>query len=147
MAVLYSSKPRGYKIKVGFQLTLSQEVDESISSNQVEVEQKVNPSEEEREFPLPTFGPHQNVNSEYKFKDEVDQLPFKFNRGDAPLKRKQEEQFLNIIYDHKEVFSVHEDNLGFCEKAGLHHFYNYGQTYVLASQVTTMAIIRGGKNA
>ena len=56
------------------------------------------------------------MRSNYSFKDEVQHLPFKFNLGDAPFKKEQQDQLLNLISDHKEVFSLHNEDLGFCDK-------------------------------
>ena len=43
-------------------------------------------------------------------------LPFKFNLGDAPFSKEQKDCILNLIYDHKKVFSLHDEDLGFCNK-------------------------------
>ena len=43
-------------------------------------------------------------------------LPFKFNLGDAPFDKEQQDRLLNLIYDYKEVFSLHDEDLGFCDK-------------------------------
>ena len=56
------------------------------------------------------------MRSNYNFKDEVQHLPFKFNLGDAPFNKEQQDQLLNLIYDHKEVFPLHNEDLGFCDK-------------------------------
>ena len=56
------------------------------------------------------------MRSNYNFKDEVQHLPFKFNLGDAPFNKKQQDRLLNLIYDHKEVFSLHDEDLGLCDK-------------------------------
>ena len=43
-------------------------------------------------------------------------LPFKFNLGDSCLNKEQQDQLLNLIYEHKEVFSLHDEDVGFCDK-------------------------------
>ena len=43
-------------------------------------------------------------------------LPFKFNLGNAPFSKEQKDCLLNLIYDHKKVFSLHDEDLGFCTK-------------------------------
>ena len=45
----------GNSIKIGFQLVLSQELEESISSNQVEVVENTNTSKEKKEITLLKF--------------------------------------------------------------------------------------------
>ena len=43
-------------------------------------------------------------------------LPFKFNLGDALFNKEQQDWLHNLIYDHKGVFSLHSEDLGFCDK-------------------------------
>ena len=43
-------------------------------------------------------------------------LPFQFNLGDVAFNKEQQDQLLNLIYDHKEVFSLHNEDVGFCDK-------------------------------
>ena len=87
-----------------------------LQTNQVEVEIKEEPYEEESTPPLPSFGPYPDTTQDYDFKDEVEKLPFKFNLGDAPFSKEQKDHLLNLIYDHEKVFSLHNEDLGFCTK-------------------------------
>ena len=66
----------------------------------------------------PSFGPRPDVESEnFDFKAEIDCLPFKLNMGTTvEMTHEQQSQFINIIYDHPEVFSLHDEDLGFCNK-------------------------------
>ena len=66
----------------------------------------------------PSFGPRPDVESEnFDFKAEIDSLPFKRNMGTTvEMTHEQQSQFINIIYDHPEVFSLHDEDLGFCNK-------------------------------
>ena len=66
----------------------------------------------------PSFGPRPDVKStNFDFKAEVDHLPFKLNMGTTiEMAYEQQSQFINIIYDHPEVFSLHDEDLGFCNK-------------------------------
>ena len=82
----------------------------------MEVEVKEEPSEEESTPPLPSFGPHPDTTQDYNFEDEVAKLPFKFNLGDAPFNKEQKDCLLNLIYNHKKVFPLHDEDLGFCNK-------------------------------
>ena len=109
----------GNTIKVGFQPIVPLEVEGDLQTNQVEVEVKEEqeePSEEESTPPLPSFGPHPDTTQDYDFKDEVEKLPFKFNLGDVPFSKEQKDYLLNLIYDHQKVFSLHNEDLGFCTK-------------------------------
>ena len=66
----------------------------------------------------PSFGPRPDVESQnFDFKAEIDCLPFKLNmRTTVEMTHEQQSQFINIIYDHPEVFSLHDEDLGFCNK-------------------------------
>ena len=64
----------------------------------------------------PEFGPRLDTNSaEFNFKDELDQLHFQLNiRKEANFMQEQESHFINLVYDNKEVFSLHDEDLGYC---------------------------------
>ena len=66
----------------------------------------------------PSFGPRPDVESEnFDFEAEIVHLPFKLNMGTTvEMTHEQQSQFINIIYDHPEVFSLHDEDLGFCDK-------------------------------
>ena len=66
----------------------------------------------------PSFGPRPDVESEnFDFKAEIDLLPFKLNMGTTvEMTHEEQSQFINIIYDHPEVFFLHDEDLGFCDK-------------------------------
>ena len=112
-SVLYRE---GNTIKVGFQPVVPPEVERSLQANQMEAKVKEEPSEEESTPPLPSFGPCPDTTKNYNFEDEVVRLAFKFNLGDAPFGKEQQDQLLNLIYDHQKVFSLHDEDLGFCDK-------------------------------
>ena len=64
----------------------------------------------------PKFGPHPDTSSaDFDFKMELDRLPFTINIGKAPLSREQQSHFIDLIYDYKEVFSLYDGNLEFCD--------------------------------
>ena len=65
----------------------------------------------------PVFGPRPNTQStDFDFEAEVKRLPFKLNLGDeAKLTCVQQGRFIDLIYDHPEVFSLHDEDLGFCD--------------------------------
>ena len=42
-------------------------------------------------------------------------MPFELNIGDAPLTREQQAHPIDVIYDHTEVFSLFDVDLGFCD--------------------------------
>ena len=64
----------------------------------------------------PSFGPRPDVNAmDFDFQAEINCLPFKLNMGtEANMTCDQQSQFINLIYDHPEVFSLHNEDLGFC---------------------------------
>ena len=93
---------------------------EEILSNATEVNQETsdtsgkNASNEKDE--KPSFGSRLDTkNPDFDFKKELERLPFELNIGDAPLTRKQQVHLINVIYDHTEVFSLFDGDLGFCD--------------------------------
>ena len=66
----------------------------------------------------PVFGPRPNTQSaDFDFEAEVKWLPFKLNLGDeAKLTCIQQSQFIDLIYDQPEVFSLHDEDLRFCDQ-------------------------------
>ena len=106
----------GSTIKVGFQPIVPPEVEGDLQTNQVEVGVKEQTPEETSNTLLPSFGPHPDTTQDYNFKDKVKKLPLKFNVGDAPFNKEQKDLLLNLIYNHKKVFLLHNEDLGFCDK-------------------------------
>ena len=54
---------------------------------------------------------------DFDFQAESNHLPFKLNMGtEANMTSDQQSQFINLIYSHPEVFSLHDEDLGFCDK-------------------------------
>ena len=66
----------------------------------------------------PVFGPKLSTNAtDFDLNFEIDHLPFKLNmETDAKMTCAQWSQFLNLIYDYLDVFSLHDEDLGFCDK-------------------------------
>ena len=63
----------------------------------------------------PSFCARPNTkNPDFDFKKELERLPFELNIGDAPLIREQQTRLIDVIYDHMEVFSLFDGDLGFC---------------------------------
>ena len=67
--------------------------------------------------PHPTFRPCPNTSvADFDFQQEVECLPFKLNLGDVPLEKEHQARFINLIYSNQEVFSLHDEDLGYCDK-------------------------------
>ena len=67
--------------------------------------------------PHPTFGPRPNTSvAEFNFQQEVECLPFKLNVGDVHLEKEHQARFIDLIYSNQEVFSLHDEDLGYCNK-------------------------------
>ena len=63
----------------------------------------------------PSFGARPNTKDpDFDFKKELERLPFELNIGDAPLTRDQQARLIDVIYNHTEVFSLFDGDLGFC---------------------------------
>ena len=106
--------------KVKLQPVPPKDLREEILSNAMEIDPKVgnnsgkNESKEKDE--KPSFGIRLDTkNPEFNFKKELERLSFELNTGDAPLTREQQACLINVIYDHTEVFSLFDGDLGFCD--------------------------------
>ena len=66
----------------------------------------------------PSFGPRPDVKAaNFDFQAEIDCLPFKLNMGtEVNMTHEQQSWFINLIYNHPEVFSLHDEDLSFCDK-------------------------------
>ena len=75
------------------------------------------PSTKPSAEPHPTFGPHPNTSvADFNFQQEVECLPFKLNLGDVSLEKEHQAIFINLIYSNQEVFSLHDEDLGYCDR-------------------------------
>ena len=93
---------------------------EEILSNATEVNQETNDtsgkSASNEKDEKPSFSVRPNTkNLDFDLKKELERLPFELNIGDAPLTRKQQARLIDVIYDHTEVFSLFDGDLGFCD--------------------------------
>ena len=64
------------------------------------------------------FGPRPDTHTaDFDFEVEVQCLPFKLNLAEeAKLTCIQQGQFIDLIYDHPEVFSLHDEDPRFCDQ-------------------------------
>ena len=75
------------------------------------------PKENQEKELKPEFGPRPDTDSpDFDFKREIDRLPFPLNMGDALLTLEQQKHFINLIYGSKEVFSLYNGDLGYCDQ-------------------------------
>ena len=93
---------------------------EEILSNATEANQETNDAsgknKTNKKDKKPSFGIRPNTKDpDFDFKKELERLPFELNIGDAPLTRQQQAHLIDVIYDHKEVFSLFDGDLGFCD--------------------------------
>ena len=106
--------------KIKLQPVPPEDLREDILSNAMEIDPEVGENSGKNEFKekdeKPSFGARPDIkNPESDFKKELERLPFKLNIGDAPLTREQQAHLIDVIYDHTEVFSLFEGDLGFCD--------------------------------
>ena len=65
--------------------------------------------------PHPTFGSCPNTQAaDFDFQKEIEHLPFKLNLADVPLDKEHQTKYINLIYSNQEVFSLHDEDLGYC---------------------------------
>ena len=64
----------------------------------------------------PEFGERPDTSSaDFDFQEELKRLPFTINIGEAPLTWEQQARFIDLIYEYKEVFSLFDGDLGYCD--------------------------------
>ena len=100
------------------QISFSPVAPDSIRASSEQVETATSDIDPPTSSEKPSFGPRPDVESaDFDFKAEIDRLPFKLNMGTTvEMTHEQQSQFINIIYDHPEVFSLHDEDLGFWNK-------------------------------
>ena len=102
---------QGDKIEVAFQPIPLTDIMANVKS--VHDEPGAEPSAE----PCPTFGPHPNTSvANFNFQQEVEHLSFKLNLGDVHFEKEHQARFIDLIYSNQEVFSLHDEDLGYCNK-------------------------------
>ena len=93
---------------------------EEILSNAMEIDPEVGENSGKNKFKekdeKPSFSASLDTkNPEFDFKKELERLPFDLNIRDAPLTCEQQACLIDVIYDHTKVFSLFDEDLGFCE--------------------------------
>ena len=96
----------------------SHEGQEQVENNAVEVEENFHPSKEKdilvEYAKLPEWP---DIGKAYDFKKEkTEWLPFKFNLCHVPSTKDQQDWLLNVVYGNQQVFSFHDEDLGFFHK-------------------------------
>ena len=107
----------GDEIIISFQLVPPHEKQDQIESNVVGVELKQ--EENEKDTPslsYPKFRKRSIMEETCNFESETAWLAFKFNLGNAPFTKEKQDRLLNMIYDNQQMFSLHDEDLGFCNE-------------------------------
>ena len=107
-------------VEIRYQQVPPEDLREELLSYTTEVEQETEDQstdeEKDKDKEKPTFGPRLDTKSpNFDFKKELERLPFELNIGEAPLTKEQQARMINIIYDHQEVFSLYDGDLGYCD--------------------------------
>ena len=106
---------KGENIEVAFQPLPLANIMATVKAVYVEPDTK--PSKEANNEPHPTFGPHSDTKvADFDFQKEVECLPFKLNLGDIHLEKEYQAKFIDLIYSNQEVFSLHDEVLGYCSQ-------------------------------
>ena len=107
-------------IEIKLQQVPPEDLREDILSHSVETEQSGSKAKQkettgESDEKL-SFGARPDTkSSQFDFKEELKWLPFELNIGEAPLTHEQQARLIDIIYDHTDVFSLFDGDLGFCD--------------------------------
>ena len=107
-------------IEIKLQQVPPEDLREEILSYAAETEQKESETKEkeisQEKDKKPSFSARPDTQSpQFDFKKELEWLPFELNIKEVPLTCKQQAYLINIIYDHTEVFSLFDGDLGFCD--------------------------------
>ena len=111
----------GEEIKISCHQIPTVEVQEEIQQQDENLKDQTQTRSQESESKThkekPKFGPPPDFDSSsYNFKEELSRLPFPVNMGDVEMSFKQQKRFLNLVYDHQTVFSLHDEDLGLCDQ-------------------------------
>ena len=105
----------GENIQVAFQPLPPADIMATVKN--VHDEPDTKPSKEANKEPHPTFGPHPNIKvADFDYQKEVEHLSFKLNLGDVLLDTEHQAKFIDLIYSNQEVFSLHDEDLGYCDQ-------------------------------
>ena len=99
-----------------FQPISPPEIHEELKVSQLKANIRADGHVKVEEVPLPKFGALPNAKKAYNFDNEIVWLPFKFYFGDTPFPKDQKGCLLNLIYDNQQIFSLHYEDPGFCDK-------------------------------
>ena len=107
-------------IEIKLQQVPLEDLWEEILSHATEAEQKEGETKEnetsKEKYEKLSFSARPDTKTpQFNFKKELERLPFKLNIGEALLTHKQQAHSIDIIYDHTEVFSLFDGDLGFCD--------------------------------
>ena len=81
-----------------------------------EMEEEVPSSQDTGTEDKPSFGiPPDFDSDQFKFKWELERLPFMINIGEAPHTLEQQKWFIRLIHENQAVFSLYEGDLGYCD--------------------------------
>ena len=106
--------------EIKLQLVPPKDLREEILSNATEIDPEVGEASGKKKFKekdkKTSFGTRPDTKDpKFDFKKELERLPFELNIGDAPLTHEQQARLINVIYNHTEVFSLFDGDLGFCD--------------------------------
>ena len=98
-------------------VNVQEEIQQQDGNLKDQTQTKPQESESKTQKEKPKFGPPLDFDSSsYNFKEELSRLSFPVNMGDVEMSFKQQKWFLNLVYDHQAVFSLHDDDLGLCDQ-------------------------------
>ena len=62
-------------------------------------------------------GPHTNTQvADFNFKQRSGASSLQASSGNIPLENENQAKFIDLIYINQEVFSLHDDDLGYCDQ-------------------------------
>ena len=114
MGLLGELHQEGENIEVAFQPLPPADIMATVKA--VHDEPGPMPLKEAYKEPHPTSGPHPDTKAaDFDFQKEVECLPFKLNLRHIHLDKEHQAKFIDLIYSNQKVFSLHDEDLRYCD--------------------------------
>ena len=104
-----------YNLTLNYNKSLWKTYLREIPSCATEAKQKESKTEEKEKDENLSFSAGPDTKSPLNFKEELEWLPFELNIVRHHSLEKQQAHLIDIIYDHMDIFSLFDRDLGFCD--------------------------------
>ena len=117
---IFTKEVNSNTVEIKLQQVPLEDLSEEILSHATEAEQEESETEEKEtskeKDKKRSFSAQPDTKShQFDFKKELERLSFELNIGEVLLTHEQQAHFIDIIYNHADVFSLFDGDLGFCD--------------------------------